>query len=140
MEVRIETLAEKKLVGNRMVMSLAQNKTYELWKKFMPRRMEIKNSVGNELFSLQVFSNSYSDVFNPNTEFEKWASAEVSDFDSIPDGMETFVLPSGLYSVFIYRGSSKDTRIFQYIYNDWLPNSVYKLDNRPHFEILGEKY
>ncbi|MFM9945765.1 MAG: GyrI-like domain-containing protein, partial [Bacteroidia bacterium] len=26
------------------------------------------------------------------------------------------------------------------IYGTWIPNSEYNLDNRPHFEILGEKY
>ena len=29
---------------------------------------------------------------------------------------------------------------FQYIFTNWLPNSEYELDNRPHFEILGDKY
>jgi AraC family transcriptional regulator len=33
-----------------------------------------------------------------------------------------------------------DTAIFQYIYSTWLPASGYALDNRPHFELLGEKY
>jgi AraC family transcriptional regulator len=31
-------------------------------------------------------------------------------------------------------------KTFQYIFGTWLPNSEYVLDNRPHFEILGEKY
>ncbi|MGK2861531.1 MAG: GyrI-like domain-containing protein [Chitinophagaceae bacterium] len=30
--------------------------------------------------------------------------------------------------------------MFSYIFNTWLPPSGYDLDNRPHFEILGEKY
>ncbi|MEP7234441.1 MAG: GyrI-like domain-containing protein, partial [Ignavibacteriota bacterium] len=29
---------------------------------------------------------------------------------------------------------------FQYILRTWVPNSNYELDDRPHFEILGEKY
>jgi len=31
-----------------------------------------------------------------------------------------------------------DNRI--YIFSDWLPKSDYELDEKPHFEILGEKY
>jgi AraC family transcriptional regulator len=49
-------------------------------------------------------------------------------------------LQAGDYAVFNYRGSSADPRIFQYIYGEWIPNSEYVLDDRPHFEILGEKY
>ena len=51
-----------------------------------------------------------------------------------------FVLEGGLYAVFDYKGSSADPSIFQYIYTDCLPKSEYLLDDRPHFEILGEKY
>jgi len=29
---------------------------------------------------------------------------------------------------------------FQKIYTVWLPASDYVLDNRPHFEVLGDKY
>ncbi len=37
-------------------------------------------------------------------------------------------------------GSSIDKSIYQYIFGIWLPNSVYLLDDRPHFEVLGTKY
>lgn len=138
MTPRIETLPEKKLVGQRMRMTLASNKTGELWRNFMPRRKEIK-SVTSNLFSMQVY-NQPMDVGNFNQEFEKWAAIEVIDFDTIPAGMESFELPGGLYAVFFYRGLSTDTKIFQYIFGSWLPGSNYLLDNRPHFEILGERY
>lgn len=41
MEPRIETLIEKKLVGKRMTMSLAENKTAILWQSFMPKRRRL---------------------------------------------------------------------------------------------------
>lgn len=139
MDPRIETLSEKKLIGTRMRMSLSNNKTGELWQNFMPRRREIQNTLTSDLFSMQVYDQSI-DPGNPAQEFDKWAAVEVTDFDAIPTGMEAFALPSGLYAVFHYVGSSTDIRIFQYIFGTWLPNSKYSLDNRPHFEILGEKY
>jgi AraC family transcriptional regulator len=139
MEPRIETLAEKKLIGKRMTMSLSNNKTGELWRSFMPELKKIGNSLNSDLFSMQVYDQPV-DFGNFNQEFEKWAAVEVSDFDSIPDGMEGFTLNSGLYAVFHYKGSSTDPAIFQFIFGTWLPNSEYVLDNRPHFEILGEKY
>jgi AraC family transcriptional regulator len=55
--------------------------------------------------------------------------------------MEALVLKSGLYAVFLYHGpASEGSEFFKYIYREWLPGSEYQLDNRPHFEILGEKY
>ncbi|HXA00948.1 MAG TPA: GyrI-like domain-containing protein, partial [Cytophagaceae bacterium] len=59
--------------------------------------------------------------FNLNKEVEKWAAVEVADFDTIPDEMEPYILTGGLYAVFHYKGSSTDTRIFQYIFGTWLP-------------------
>lgn len=139
MEPTIETLPLKKLVGKHMRMSLSNNKTGELWRSFASRRKEIHNSLTSEFFSMQVYDQPL-EPGNLVQEFEKWAAVEVADFDTIPDGMESFVLPGGLYAVFHYKGSSTDTKIFQYIFGAWLPNSNYLLDNRPHFEILGDKY
>jgi len=141
MQPRIETISPKKLVGKRLRMSLSGNKTRELWQSFMQRRKEVKNAIGNELFSLQVYDPIYFTGFNPNTVFEKWATVEVTDFELVPDKMETFALPGGLYAVFVHKGAARTGQeTFQYIFGSWLPNSGYTLDNRPHFEVLGEKY
>ncbi|MBN7811448.1 GyrI-like domain-containing protein [Algoriphagus sp. H41] len=137
---RIETLTEKKLVGSRLSLSLTNNRTAELWRAFMPRRDEVAHALSRDLISMQLYPASYFAQFDPATSFEKWAAVEVSDFAGVPAGMETFVLPGGRYAVFDYRGSSRDTSIFQYIFTQWLPSSGYVLDERPHFEVLGEKY
>lgn len=140
MTPRIETLKEKKLLGLRLRMSLSDNKTGVLWKLFMPRYSEILNKVSNELISMQVYTKAYFVDFQPTNEFEKWATVEVSNFDNLPDDMESFVLRGGLYAVFDYKGLSSDHSIFQYIFGTWLPSSGYEIDDRPHFEILGSKY
>jgi AraC family transcriptional regulator len=140
MKFSIETLTSKKLIGKHLTMSLTNNKTQELWKSFMMSRKEIKNNIGTSLYSLQVLDPLYFNNFDPNKEFEKWALIEVTDFNNIPHDMETFELSGGIYAVFIHKGSSIDNKIFEYIFTNWLPNSEYNLDNRPHFEILGEKY
>ncbi|MFT5513068.1 MAG: AraC family transcriptional regulator, partial [Bacteroidia bacterium] len=31
-------------------------------------------------------------------------------------------------------------KTFGYIFGEWIPNSIYDIDSRPHFEILGDKY
>jgi AraC family transcriptional regulator len=139
---RIETLAPKKLTGNRILMSYANNKTYDLWKGFMSRRSAIRNSTGTHLFSLQVYDSSFDfKVFDPHAVFEKWAAVEVTGFDDIPENMEPFLLPGGLYAVFIHTGAAATAgKTFTWIFGTWLPQSGYQLDHRPHFEILGEKY
>jgi AraC family transcriptional regulator len=138
---RIETLKAKKLVGKRLSMSLAENRTVELWKSFMPRRHEIKNKISEDLISMQVYDVGYSfEQINFTAPFDKWASKEVLTFDNVPEEMEMFMLESGLYAVFEYKGLNTDTSIFQYIFGEWLPQSEYMVDNRPHFEILGAKY
>ena len=144
MEVQsgIVNLNQRKLIGRRLKMTLADDQTIKLWQSFMPARKQIENSVTNDLYSMQVYPRSFDfTVVNPHTEFDKWAAVEVADFDIVPDEMETFVLKGGLYAVFNYRGLSTDPRIFRYIFETWLPDSKeYTLDHRPHFELLGEKY
>ena len=138
MQPQIKTIGPKKLLGVCRVMSLADNQTGELWRSFKPRLKEIETRVGTELFSLQVYDEDYFQQFDPLNEFEKWALAEVRNFSVIPDEMEPFELPGGLYAVFQHKGMG--TEIFQYIFSVWLPNSEFQLDDRPHFEVLGEKY
>jgi AraC family transcriptional regulator len=90
---------------------------------------------------MQIYAPSFFNNFSPNTEFEKWAAVEVTNFDTVPDEMATFTLKGGLYAVFLYQGAaSAAANTFQYILGPWMSNSEYTLDNRPHFEILGEKY
>jgi AraC family transcriptional regulator len=138
MNPRIETLEEKKLIGQRLQTSLTNNKTRELWQLFMPRRKEIQNTIDTDLYSMQLYDPSYFTNFSPNATFEKWAALAVSHFNTIPDGMESFILPAGRYAVFQHKGQS--TAIFETIFRIWLPNSEYLLDNRPHFELLGANY
>jgi AraC family transcriptional regulator len=141
MQPRIETLKEKKLVGKRIKMSISNNKTKELWQDFMPRRQEIKNKIGSDLFSVEVYPQNFIINFNPETEFDKWATIEVKNFNAIPMEMETIIFPTGLYAVFIHKGpTSKGPKTYEYIFRTWLPNSIFLLDNRPHFAVMGEKY
>nr|WP_299135127.1 GyrI-like domain-containing protein [uncultured Tenacibaculum sp.] len=142
MQPRIETLPTKKLVGKSIKMSLAANKTAELWSSFMPERKTIKNTIGSDFFSIQSYEKSldFKD-FNPNTEFTKCAMVETSKFEDIPENMETLILKGGLYAVFIHKGMAKDfPKISHYIFSQWLPNSDFELDQREHFELLGAKY
>mgnify|MGYP000518502568 CR=1 FL=1 len=142
MQPRIELLPEKKLVGRSLKMSLANDRTFELWSGFIPKRKLIKNIAGTDLYSLQVYSELPDfKKFSPDTQFEKWALVEVTEFEDGLAEFETFLLQAGLYAVFVHKGTTSDFhKTIKTIYVDWLPGSDYELDDRPHFEVLGEKY
>lgn len=138
----VQTIPSKKLIGKHLTMSFAENKTYALWSSFMPERRLLTNAVDSQhMYSLQLYGKDFYINFSPTREFEKWAALEVSDFDAVPDGMETLTIPGGQYAVFHYKGSHNNGfDVFSYIFGEWLPASGYELDDRPHFELLGPKY
>ncbi len=140
MKPRIEKLTAKKLIGHAVKMSLSNNRTGQLWGQFGPRIKEIQHKISADKISMQIYPPLYYQQFSSDTEFEKWATVEVSNFEHVPDGMKPFILKEGWYAVFDYKGSSSDHSIFQYIFSKWLPNSNYLLDDRPQFEVLGSKY
>ena len=138
---RIETLKEKKLIGQYITMNFIENKTFQLWSSFMPRRKEIKNAVDSDMYSLEVFPVGHFDNFDPNNFFQKWAAVEVPDFNEVPSEMETLVIPSGLYAVFTHKGpQSEGHKTYHSIFVEWLPNSAYTVDERPHFAVMSDKY
>lgn len=140
MNPRIEQLHPKKLIGKRLTMSLVENKTGQLWTSFSPLIKEINHKVGQDKISLQIYPRDYYINFSPTNEFVKWAAVEVSSLDDKSEDLEHMMLEGGLYAVFDYKGSSTDPCIFQYIFSEWIPQSKYIVDDRPHFEVLGKKY
>ena len=82
---RIEELNEKKLIGKKQRMSFSANTTADLWKDFMPRRREIVDRAGQELYSVQLYPVGFFERFDPTATFEKWAAMEVSSPEHLPD-------------------------------------------------------
>lgn len=134
---RIEIIEPKKLIGFSITTSFQEDKTPIVWRQFMMRRNEIANRISNQLFSLQI----YPENFSPNQSFRKFALAEVSDFENIPEEFETFELKRGKYLVFNYKGKAENgPEIFKYIFQNFIPKNQFEVDNRPHFEIFGDDY
>ena len=137
----ITRISEKKLIGMRIKMSHSDYRIGELWAGFMPRRKEISNHLSGELISLAVYPPAFFEQYSPSRPFERWAAVEVSDFNQVPGEMDTYILPGGLYAVFQFRGTDAGMAgFYQHIFEVWLPGSEYVLDDKAHFEILGEKY
>ena len=127
------------LIGMSLSMSLVSDKTPQLFRQFMPRRNEILHRINKSVWDLKTYPEDYFRNFSPTSIFTKWALTEVPVVEEIPEGMEVFQLPGGLYAVFHHQGLMTDNSIFTYIYSDWLPHSMYQLDGRPHFDVLSEK-
>ncbi|WBL22562.1 GyrI-like domain-containing protein [Zunongwangia sp. HRR-M8] len=130
------------LIGISTEMSFAENKTGELWQKFIPLKMSILGKKQVDLFSVEVYKDlSFFSNFNPTLSFTKWAAIKNEDLEKIPSALEILEIPVGKYAIFNYKGSSsKAPQFYQRIFQQWLPTSKFRLDNRPHLAIMGEKY
>jgi AraC family transcriptional regulator len=83
----------------------------------------------------------FFEKFSPEREFYKWAAIEVTDFKSVPEYMETIIIPGGLYAVFLYKGpASAVGNLYQFILGIWMAKSDFLLDDRPHLAVMGAKY
>jgi AraC family transcriptional regulator len=142
MFLRIQIIEEKIIIGKKIMTTLAANNMATVFGSFMPSVKNILHRPNSEIISMQVYSPLLDwNTFTENTLFEKWAACEVYNVESTYTDLEYFTIPSGLYAVFLHKGDSKNAaQTFQYIFSEWLHSSEYNLDNRPHFEILGDKY
>ena len=115
--------------------------TAQLARQFMPRLGEIKSRKNAFTLSLQNYNHFDFKTFNPNEKFDKWVGVEVANFEDVPEKMESLTITSGRYLVIDFKGSIPDFITFWHkIHSNWLPNSKYELDDRPHFEILPSSY
>ena len=136
----IIVLERKHLIGMSMPMSFAQHDPSLLWKVFQPRKKEIQNRIGENLYSLEVYPIDFFREFDMQRIFQKWAAIETSDTSLIPNGMQCIDI-FGMYAVFNYQGTHADAKKFySFIFQEWLPSSSYILDERPHFACMDENY
>lgn len=143
MFLRTEIIQSKKLIGLSVKTNLANEPTDAtiIWKQLMPYLKKVNNRISTDLISLQVFNFQTFSQFTSQTYYQKYALIEVSDFNSVPHSFETFELKTGNYAVFLHKGTAAElAQTSQYIYSEWLPQSNYTLDNRPHFAIMGKNY
>ncbi len=135
---------QKKLIGLHCKTSLLQNNIPTLWKIFMRRKHEIVERIDNGWYGISGYSSANGfepNRFSSSSMIEKWATVEVKNFDLIPSEMVSYKLTGGNYAKFIHRGGKKNVQMsFEYMYSVWLPNSIYELDDRDHFEHYPKDY
>ncbi|WP_296317410.1 GyrI-like domain-containing protein [Winogradskyella sp. UBA3174] len=136
MKPKLIYISEKRIIG--MKSSMYHNEygnIIKLWKRFMPSKNKIENILNKDFIALQTYSD-FNDFEKP---FDIWACVGVSNLETIPKEMKGFTIPEGEYAVFLHKGM--DTlKAYQQIMTEWLPNSGFKVDDRPHFQVMGEKY
>ena len=130
------------VIGFSDTMSLSDNKTIDLWRRFMPRRNEVLSDLKEHLYDIKIYK-EHQDFkkFTPETTFTKFVGIESTSTQYIPKDMKFLIIPAGMYAVFLHKGSASSFhKTLNYMHTDWLPNSEYVLDNRPHFEKIVEVY
>lgn len=136
MNPKIINISAKNIIGMKSTMHQDEyGNIVRLWKRFMPHRKAIQNAVNEDFVAMQVYSD-FNDFEKP---FAIWACVEVSDLDDIPEGMMPSIIPEGKYAVFLHKGIDASTT-YQRIMTEWLPKSGYEIDNRPHFQVMGDTY
>jgi AraC family transcriptional regulator len=141
MNARILHHPRKRFVGVQRTMTFQDNQTAQLWQSFFPQLSQIQNRVDDRRYSLQEYPAHPQQVGEQNLSFQKWALVEVSDVDTLPGPLTTYVLDGGDYAVFDYVGPARNAmQVFGMIFGQWLPASDYELDDRAHFEILPANY
>ena len=125
------------LCGASAHMTLRTFTPWTLWPKVMPQLSRVSNRKNKDLISLRSFEGIpvFGPIADPN--FTYWGGAEVTGPN---EGLEHLEIPPGTYAVFHFKGLSSDSTIWRYIYGEWLPNSSWELDDKPHFERLGPAY
>ena len=137
----ILTLESINLIGHALEMSLIDDRTQELFSKFMPNIKQIYTTKKTDVYEVLIYDANYLKKINPEKTFTKWACVKAVHCKLVTTSMESLTIPKGLYAVFNYKGVAKNFGMFmQSIYTTWQPNSAYIIDNRPHFNVLGGQY
>ena len=142
LEPEIVSLPMRKLTGIQTQTSLANNTVPLLWQNFVSRKPEIGNALDNGMIGISGYNTSFKpERFTTVSPLEKWATVEVDEFQSPPKGMKNRYLTGGEYAVFTHRGGKKNiVMTFEYMYGVWIPDSIYDIDDRDHFEHYPQNY
>jgi AraC family transcriptional regulator len=134
MEPEIVTRSEVKVIGIARQYQEEDLDIETLWSAFRPNVSQIKNRVGSDAFGIYE---AYNEIEN-SVGFSYICSVKVSDFDNVPEGMISRIIPEHLYAVFRHNGPmSSLPETLKYIWGSWLPKSNYEYVEKPDFELYA---
>jgi len=134
MEPEIVTRPEMKVVGTPHQYQELDLNVEMLWFDFQHKVNQISNRLGSEAFGI------YEEYFETEDSlgFSYICAVEVSDFDDVPEGMISRIIPEQMYAVFRHKGSiSSLPETLKYIWGSWLPKSNYEYVEKPDFELYS---
>lgn len=106
------------------------------WGEFMSEVNTIKNAIKPDRFYQVQFWSENNDIGG----MYFYIGIEVENLDNIPPQFVIKIIPNGNYLKFIHKGlANKVGYTYQYIYNQFLPNTNYKLNKPFNFEFYGKK-
>ena len=138
MTIQIVQVSKMFVVG--ISINMQRHETHKiktLWQQFSPRKSEITNLVNSKSIAMQTFT--LNEKKEPNNNFNMWACVEVSKLTDVPSDMKAFTIPKGEYIKVLHKGMDAG-KTYRRIMTEWLPNSGYAIDDRPHFQVMGDKY
>ena len=104
------------------------------WQRFVPHLGHIPGQVGRVTYGVLCNSDDAG-----NTEYI--SGVEVADFARVPQEFSRLRIPEHRYAVFTQRDHvSTIRRVWFTIFNKWLPESGYRIDEAPEFERYGEQF
>ena len=134
MEPEIVTRSEVKVIGIARQYQEEDLDLETLWSAFRPFVNQITNRVGVDAFGIyEEYQERESSVG-----FSYICSVEVSDFDEVPEGMISRIIPEHLYAAFRHKGPlSFLPETLKYIWGSWLPKSNFEYVEKPDFELYA---
>lgn len=112
-----------------------------LWGHFMQRKSEIKNVLGGQkVFGICACINDPK-LKKHKDECFYMACVEVDSLTHVPEGMQSFIVPSGRFAVFTHKGQITNIEhTMKYIFGSWLAQSGEKLRDAADLEVYGDKF
>ena len=109
-----------------------------MWMDFMGQEDQIQNIASNT----EAWGVSYNmDYSGPSISFTYFVGAEVTSTDFIPEGMIVHVAPASKYAKFTHYGPLEDLpTTYDYIYNQWLPQSGYNAGSGNELELYNQDF
>jgi len=109
-----------------------------MWMKLMQVENQIKNRANNT----EAWGASYNmDYSGDSFSFTYFAGYEVTDTETVPEGMVAHVAPASKYAKFSHFGPLENlSQTYTYIYSHWLPTSGYKEGNGNELEMYNQKF
>ncbi len=138
-EVRMDKKEAFTVIGMEVLNTMDSAVMMELWTRFIPAISQVPNHVGEQYYGLNYYTEELNEEGEPG--FGYMAAAEVRNLPDVPEGFVSREIPASAYAVFTHRGPAQNmSKIFEYIYGQWVRETQLKPKMQPSFEVYDHRY